>query len=126
VDPSISLNGIQMRVVSTAQNGVVNAETLFTFRQDDAAVSAHYAGGKVRMGYLVGILSPEELRFRYAQLDTEGNLEGGYSTCEISRTPEGRIRLLEHFQWESREGSGTNIFEEVLANSKPGADRPSD
>jgi len=28
-------------------------------------------------------------------------------------TFDGRIRLLEHFQWESREGSGTNTFEEV-------------
>jgi hypothetical protein len=120
MDPSISLNGIQMRVVSTAKVGVVNAETLFTFTQEGSVVSAHYAGGKVRLGYLVGIVSPEGLRFRYAQLDTEGRLDGGYSTCEISRTPDGRIRFLEHFRWESREGSGTNVFEEVLANREQG------
>lgn len=32
MDPAISLNGIQMRVVSTATVGVVNAETLFTLK----------------------------------------------------------------------------------------------
>jgi len=116
MDEIVSLNGKQMRVVSTAEVGVVNAETLFTFTQEGSVVSAHYSGGKVRLGHLVGIISSGILHFRYAQLDTEGRLDGGYSTCEISRTSDGRIRLLEHFQWESREGSGTNVFEEVPTN----------
>jgi len=114
----ISLNGIQMRVVTTASSGVVNADTLFSFTQEDAVVSAQYSGGKVRLGYLVGLSSPEGLRFRYAQLDIEDQLDGGQSTCEITRTPDGRIRLLEHFQWESREGTGTNIFEEVQSTQQ--------
>jgi len=118
MDPSISLNGIQMRVVSTAKVGVVSAETLFTFTQEGPVVSAHYAGGKVRLGYLVGIVSAERLYFRYAQLDVEGRLDGGRSTCEVMRTPDGRIRLLEHFQWESCEGTGTNVFEEVQTDDK--------
>jgi hypothetical protein len=113
MDNSISLNGIQMRVISTASAGVVNADTLFEFSQEGMVVSAHYTGGKVRLGYLVGLMSPEGLIFRYAQLDTEGRLDGGQSICEITRSLDGRLRLLEHFQWESREGSGTNIFEEV-------------
>ena len=109
----ISLDGIRMHVVSTANAGVVNAETLFTFTQEGSVVSAGYSGGKVRLGYLVGVISSEGLRFRYAQLDVEGHLDGGYSNCEISRTDDGRIRLVEHFEWESREGSGTNVFEEL-------------
>jgi hypothetical protein len=116
MDQPISLNGKKMRVVSTAKAGVVNFDTLFTFKQKGLVVSAHYSGGKVRMGYLVGVILTDALRFQYAQLDTEGQLDGGYSTCEIKRTPDGRIRLLEHFQWESREGSGTNIFEEVTTS----------
>lgn len=102
-----------MRVVSTAESGVVNAETLFTFTQEGPVVSAHYSGGYVRLGYLVGVITSEGLCFRYAQLDTNGRLDGGSSTCEIEMTFDGRIRLIERFQWESREGSGTNIFEEA-------------
>lgn len=109
----VSLDGIQMCVVETAEGGEVNSETIFRFVQNGAVVSAQYAGGKVELGYLVGTMTEEGLHFRYAQVDTEGRLDGGYSTCEISRLPDGRIRLLEHFQWASREGMGTNVFEEI-------------
>ncbi|MDH3358863.1 MAG: hypothetical protein OEM06_15485 [Desulfobacteraceae bacterium] len=112
----IYLDGIRMRVVSTAEGGEVNTETLFEFAQDGSVVSARYAGGKVRLGHLVGTMSDEVLRFRYAQADNSGRLDGGYSTCEIGRTAEGKIQLVEHFKWESREGSGTNIFEEIDVN----------
>lgn len=114
---SISLDGIRMNVVSTDSIGVVNSETIFTFTQEGSIVSAHYAGGKVCIGYLVGAISSEALSFRYAQIDTDGHLDGGQSTCEISRTPEGRVRLVEHFRWQSRAGSGTNVFEEIPAST---------
>lgn len=105
-----------MRVVSTAEGGEVNIETLFEFTQGGSVVSARYAGGKVRLGYLVGTISAEGLHFRYAQVDNSGRLDSGYSTCEIRRTAEGKVQLAEHFKWDSREGSGTNIYEEIDAN----------
>lgn len=108
-----SLDGKQMRVVSTAENGVVNKETLFTFSQNNDLVSAQYSGGQVRLGYLVGVLSSNKLHFRYAQVDNAGNLDGGSSVCDLEIMNDGKIRLLEHFSWETREGVGTNIFEEV-------------
>ena len=102
-----------MRVVSTAEGGEVGAGTVLEFAQDGTFVSARYAGGKVRLGYLVGVLSAEGLSFRYAQVDALGRLDGGHSKCEIRRTSEGKLRLVEHFEWDSREGTGTNIFEEI-------------
>ncbi len=108
-----SLDGIRMRVVSTASGGEVSSETLFTFGQEGAVVSAHYVGGTVRLGYLVGNLTQGHLRFRYAQVDGEGRVDGGHSICDLQRLPDGRIRLLEHFERESRDGSGTNVLEEV-------------
>ncbi len=111
MEKTISLDGIRMHVVSTGEGGEVNTETLFEFTQNGSVVSAHYAGGKVRLGYLVGTMSAEGLRFRYAQVDNAGRLDGGYSTCEIRRTAEGKLQLAEHFQWDSREGSGTNLYE---------------
>ena len=111
-----SFSGVRMRVVSTSEYGEVNTETLFEFTQDDSTVSARYAGGNVRLGYLVGATSAEGLRFRYAQVDNHGVIDGGYSTCEVGRTIDGRLQLIEHFNWDSREGSGTNIFEEINVN----------
>ncbi len=114
MDKPISLDGIKLRVVSTAEGGEVNSETVFEFTQDGSVVSARYAGGKVQLGYLVGIMAAEGLRFRYAQIDKAGRLDGGHSICEIERTAEGRIKLAEHFKWDSREGSGTNLYEEIV------------
>ena len=106
MEKPISLDGVKMRVVSTAEGGEVGAGTVFEFAQDGPVVSARYAGGKVYLGYLVGVLSAEGLSFRYAQVGADGRLDGGYSTCEIGLTGEGKLRLIEHFNWDSRDGSG--------------------
>ena len=113
MEESLSLNGLRMCVVSTAECGEVNRETLFEFIQEGSVVSARYAGGKVRLGYLVGAMSAEGLRFRYVQVDDSGRLDSGYSTCEIRRMATGKMQLIEHFTWNSQEGSGINIFEEI-------------
>lgn len=111
---SISLDGIKMHVASTAESGEVNSETLFEFIQEGSVVSAKYTGGKIKLGYLVGIMNLDKFDFRYTQVDEDGRLDGGYSTCEVSRMDDGRIRIFEHFKWESREGTGINIFEEIV------------
>jgi hypothetical protein len=48
-----------------------------------------------------------------SQSNPLGQVHGGRSVAEMSSLPDGRIRMLEHFQWESRAGSGTNVLEEV-------------
>lgn len=109
----ISFDKIKMRVVSTAESGEVNTETLFEFTQDDSIISAKYSGGKIQLGFLVGKIIGTKVHFRYAQIDVEGRIDSGHSSCDVSQTTNGRIRLLEHFEWDSREGVGINIFEEV-------------
>lgn len=102
-----------MRVVSTASGGDASSETLFRFSQNGSVVSAKYAGGKVRLRFLVGTLSSDQLCFRYAQVDVEGRIDGGSSQCELQRLSDGRLRQLEHFKWDSRTESGTNVLEEL-------------
>ena len=110
---SIKLDNIRMNVTETDANGLVNADTIFEFTQDGSMVTAKYAGGGIQTGFLVGVLNGNSLTFRYAQLQTDGKLDGGQSVCEVSKTEDGRIRLVEHFQWESRPGTGINVFEEI-------------
>jgi len=102
-----------MRAVATATGGQVDANTLFTFAQEGSTVWARYAGGAVELGYLVGSVTSGGFVFRYSQVDRRGEVHGGRSVCDIALLPDGRVRLLEHFSWESREGSGTNVLEEV-------------
>lgn len=111
-----NLDGVNMTVVKTAENGVVNRETIFSFQQSGDLVSAHYAGGGVASGYLVGRIDGDRLEFRYCQADLSGGLDGGRSDCTLERLEDGRLRLIERFEWASRPGGGENIFEQVSDN----------
>jgi len=109
---AISLDGLRMHVIRTAESGVVNADTIFRFHQQANEVWADYAGGGIRRGSLIGTVDGSTLTFRYCQLQTNGTLDGGKSDCEV-RTHEGRIQIVERFQWESRPGGGENVFQEL-------------
>ena len=109
----ISLDNIVMNVTHTDGIGVVNKDTYFNFKQEENIVTANYSGGGIVKGFLIGKLNNDKFEFRYAQLQTDGKLDGGYSNCEVNILEDGRVQVVEHFQWESREGTGTNIFEEI-------------
>jgi hypothetical protein len=110
---SRSLDRVRMRTVATGESGVVSRDTWLEFRENGDTVSARYAGGSIRLGSLVGTRRGESLEFRYAQVDVAGRVDGGRSECTLSVTEDGRLRLAERFQWESRAGGGVNVFEEV-------------
>ena len=101
-----------MKAVATDPNGVIGIDTYFHFRQDGQNVSAEYSGGRVNKGFLVGIVEGDRLRFRYCQLESDGSLNGGESNCELERK-DGLLRIVEDFQWESREGGGQNVIQEI-------------
>jgi hypothetical protein len=110
----IDLNNIKMNVIETAENGVVNKDTIFDFTQKDNYVEAKYSGGKIKNGFLVGLINENILEFSYCQLQTEGTLDNGGPRSELAISRKGKIRLIEHFEWKSRSGeSGINIFEEI-------------
>jgi hypothetical protein len=75
-------------------------------------VWSEYAGGKILKGYLVGKLRSKQLAFDYVQIDIDHNLNHGHSNCDIE-VIDGRVRLVEHFEWATRPGGGTNIIEEM-------------
>ena len=111
----ISLDRVNMNVISTDACGVVNEQTIFHFSQKDGVVQANYAGGKIKQGYLVGRFTSEnQLEFSYCQMQIDGKLDNGASKCDVSKDANGTITLTEHFEWASRPGEfGTNVFKEL-------------
>lgn len=116
---SIHLDGLRMNAVQTAANGVINADTVFEFCQSAERVWATYAGGPIDRGYLVGIVRGIEFEFRYCQLEKDGTLAGGHSNCELQMSHDSRVQIVEHFEWESRSGKGTNIIQELRESELP-------
>ncbi len=107
------LDRLQMVTVETDAGGTVSSSTVMTFEQAGDVVSARYRGGSIVDGYLIGRLAGRNFHFRYVQADTEGRLDAGVSDGLFEYAPNGRLRLVEHFTWITRDGQGTNIFEEV-------------
>jgi hypothetical protein len=109
-----TLDKIKMTVIQTAKNGVVNSDTIFTFQQSANIVYGEYTGGKIQKGLLVGQINENVFKFSYCQLQTDGTLDNGASSCELSIDKSGKIRLVENFEWNSRPGEhGVNIFQEI-------------
>jgi len=118
----LNLDGLEMCVTSTAENGVVGLETRLRLTQRGSKVLGRYQGGSVMRGCLVGAVDGDRLAFRYLQLETPHAFHAGSSVCEIQRRPDGRVRLIEHFVWRTRTGSGTNVFDETPEGSSRRSD----
>ena len=115
----MDLNGRCMFVSGTAASGVVDAATRLWFIQKGERLVARYAGGNVERGCLAGWITGTQLSFRYLQREHTGELHGGRSKCDVMTLADGRIRILEHFRWTTRTGSGTNVFDEVPVGGLP-------
>jgi hypothetical protein len=95
----------------------VTTETVFHFHQHESdgvvIIHADYFGGRVRYGKLVGVLKGDTMRHSYVQMNLNGEFHSGESTDEVRFTPEGKIQLIDSWQWTTREGKGLCIMEEV-------------
>jgi hypothetical protein len=109
----LNLDGKRLRVTKAATQGVVSLETTLTFTQRGDLVEAHYSGGTIVVGRLLGRLTGTVLTFCYIQVDVDGHTDAGSSVGTIDALPDGRVRLTESFQWFTRPDSGTNVFEEI-------------
>ena len=103
-----------MNVVETSDKGVVNELTIFSFSQTGNVVSATYSGGQIVKGFLVGSIDQNKLRFSYCQLQADGKLDNGSSECDML-IENGKIKLIEHFKWASRNNeTGINVFQQLI------------
>lgn len=94
-------------------DGEVSAETVFEYHEQDGRVWARYSGGHIELGFLVGLRSGDQLDFRYVQVNDEGRSSSGHCSTQIEQLDDGRLQLMELWQWESRLGSGSSTVTEM-------------
>lgn len=101
--------------VSNTKNGTVSDATTFTYYQEGDVIWADYSGGDILKGHLIGTVDANgHLTFVYHHLNQKKEIQTGkcFSTPEI--LPDGRIRLVEKWQWTSGDQSkGESIIEEI-------------
>lgn len=108
----ISLDGRTLVAVAN-DGGEVSAETRFRFEQTDDRIRASYVGGSVVEGFLVGTVEGREWDIRYVQLTEDGETATGHSVGTIDLLADGRVRVEDEWEWESRPGGGETVLEEV-------------
>ncbi|WP_330303946.1 MULTISPECIES: hypothetical protein [unclassified Streptomyces] len=108
-----SLDGLVLAPVADQAPGQVGTRTRFTYHEKDGEIWAEYAGGDVIRGHLLGTRRDDRLDFRYVQLKHDGSTSAGHCVSLVVELPDGRVRLEETWEWESRTGSGTSIVEEI-------------
>jgi hypothetical protein len=106
-----------MAPVSDQSPGQVGSATRFRYHERDGEVWAAYQGGDIARGYLVGTREEDRVDFRYVQLTRDGATACGHCVSRVVELPDGRIRLEETWEWESRAGSGTSVVEEIRPES---------
>src|SRR3712207_3857818 len=94
-----SLDGRRFRAVTDVEGGDVGADTVFEYHEDGGVVHARYAGGAVRLGFLVGQRDGDGIEFRYSQLRADGTTASGHCRSTIEVLGDGRLRLHERWQW---------------------------
>ncbi|MFJ9319098.1 hypothetical protein [Streptomyces globisporus] len=110
-----SLDGLVLAPVADQAPGQVGTRTRFTYHEQDGRIWAEYTGGDVVHGHLVGTRDGDVLDFRYVQLKQDGTTSSGHCLSTVVDLPDGRVRLEERWRWESQEGSGTSVVEEVAS-----------
>ena len=109
-----SLEGRRFRGSEMSDEGEAGTATVFEYHEEGDLIWARYAGGAVRLGFLVGTRDGDRLDFRYSQLNERGETSNGHCLTTISTLPDGRLRLSEEWDWESKPGSGTSVEDEVV------------
>ncbi|MFD4591596.1 hypothetical protein [Streptomyces rubiginosohelvolus] len=110
-----SLDGLVLAPVADQAPGQVGTRTRFTYHEQGGRIWAEYTGGDVVHGRLVGTRDGDALDFRYVQLKQDGTTSSGHCLSTVVDLADGRVRLEERWRWESQEGSGTSVVEEVAS-----------
>lgn len=113
----LNLNGKKFKSVLNSENGEVNSDTIFEYRQEKSIVWATYQGGDILFGTLSGKIANNELTFTYQHQ----NLKGEFKTGKCESSPEiidGKLYLKESWEWTCDDFSkGESVIAEITTSS---------
>ena len=97
---SLNLNNRIFKALQNSDNGEVGDTTRFYYYQEDKMIWADYSGGEIIKGHLVGKqLENGTLDFAYHHINKSGEMKIGKCLSEIIELEDGRLKLIEKWQW---------------------------
>jgi hypothetical protein len=101
----IDFNNKKFALIQNSENGEVNADTVFEYRQDNNLVTADYYGGTIKYGKIIAELQHDKLNMLYQCLTTDNELKAGRAVAKISFTDKakftdkGKMKLTLDWEW---------------------------
>ncbi|WP_163411449.1 hypothetical protein [Flavobacterium ajazii] len=86
-------------LIQNSDNGEVNTETIFNYKQQDNLVTAEYFGGTIKYGKIIADLKDDQLNMLYQCLTTDNQLKAGKALAQITLTENGKIKLSLDWEW---------------------------
>jgi len=109
-----NFNNKNFSLISNSEEGKVNADTIFEYKQNGNLITADYYGGTIQYGKIIGTLKENHINMLYQCLTTKNELKAGKAIAEISLTVDEKIKLK--LFWEWLDGKGEKGVSEYLEN----------
>lgn len=106
-----NFNNKTFSLLENSENGKVNSETVFKYKQEGNLVTADYYGGTIKYGKIIAHLSNKTLNMLYQCITTENELKARKASAQISLTKEKKIKLTLNWEWlENKNESGISEY----------------
>lgn len=111
---TLNYNNKKFKAISNSGTGEVGEHTTFHYYQKENVLWGTYAGENIRFGTITGLVeSNGSLRFHYQHVNMENELMTGVCNSTPEIMDNGKIRLIENWEWTCKDKSkGNSIIEE--------------
>ncbi|MEV6866479.1 hypothetical protein AB0M44_36485 [Streptosporangium subroseum] len=100
-------------VSSTASAVDPDGPTEFAYRESGGIIWGDYTGDTVVHGHFVGTRDGDRIELTYVHLTKNGDRAGGQSSSRIETLPDGRLNLVEEFQFAGDDTAHVSVCTEI-------------
>ncbi|WP_236973730.1 hypothetical protein [Membranihabitans maritimus] len=111
----MNYNNRKFRPLKNSKNGEVSEDLIFHYSQEGNILTCKYSGANILAGHLIGLVDPRgNIDMRYHQVNKHGEIKTGICHSKPVVLANGKIQLLEDWEWTSGgKGKGTSVLEEL-------------
>ncbi|MFZ4798032.1 MAG: n-acetylglutamate synthase [Bacteroidia bacterium] len=107
----INFNNKTFYLLENSENGQVNSETIFEYKQEGNLVTAEYYGGNFLYGKIIAVLEGNYLNMLYQCVTKESEMMAGKAKALISFNEYNKIKLALNWEWLGDEkAKGTSVY----------------
>ncbi len=111
----MNYNNRRFKVFNNSENGEVDENMVFHYRQEGQILWCDYDGLAIQKGHLLGKVDDDgAIEMRYHQVLKSGEIQTGICQSKPEIQENGKIKLLESWQWTSGDrSSGSSVLMEI-------------